>query len=605
MIRGSWRQVLVGFGTAIGVALATLATVTANADTTLPTATPSPASEPAPTAVLAVTTTPLPVVLIETTGTAPDTFIASATAPATATAMVAPSVTYATGPVATGSPAPSATTTTRPASFVARLASRGIIATAATAMPTVDLSLAPVTSTVLGPGQTIALDLIMRAGSTGIIGLDGYLDFDPARLQVTGVDTTGSPLETVLQRSWDNTAGHLNLSYGAFADASGAYPSGYFRVARITVRPTDSFTASSTLATSSFTFASDHLSGRETAVLAREGSVLRNANPATITLNPTAPAAPAIATSTFTTIYRGIDGDVTFTILGTKNQPLAGAPYTATFLPGNGSTVSPSTGTTDANGRATIRVAPDRNGTATSGIVDLVATGTGVPGGSVTLSRLVTIATPVPVAVTIASPTFTLLHGTVPLLATATFGTVPPGTTFQVEWAFTTDASNPDTTVWVPIGSSVPIANPATGRAEASWDTTVATLAPRGTTQQGVVLRATARAVNAGITVGLQTTQIPGLVIDNQAPTLAAITLNGQSVADDATRHLHIATRTFTFAGVTEAGSTVRAWRLPTLGATRTVPIATAIATTPQTQDPVPGVTPKGAVAPRTVTTPA
>ncbi|NDB73865.1 MAG: hypothetical protein EB033_15205, partial [Proteobacteria bacterium] len=73
----------------------------------------------------------------------------------------------------------------------------------------------------------------MRAGSTGIIGLDGYLDFDPTNLQVDGVDTTGSPLETVLQKPWwDNATGHLNLSYGAFANASGAYPSGYFRVAR-------------------------------------------------------------------------------------------------------------------------------------------------------------------------------------------------------------------------------------------------------------------------------------------------------------------------------------------------------------------------------------
>ncbi|MBU6151997.1 MAG: hypothetical protein KGR25_11140, partial [Chloroflexi bacterium] len=604
MIRGSWRQVLVGFGAAIGVALATLATVTATADTTLPTATPSPASEPAPTAAHAVTTTPLPVVSIGPASTASATVISSATAPATATSMVAPPMTSTTGPVVSGSPAPSATTTIQPASFVARLASRGIIATTATAVPSVDLTLAPVTSTVLGPGQTIALDLIMRAGSTGIVGLDGYLDFDPTRLQIVSVDTTGIPLETVLQKPWwDNAAGHLNLSYGAFANASGAYPSGYFRVARITVRPTDSFTASSTLATSTFTFASDHPSGRETAVVAREGSVLRNANPVTITLKPIVPAAPAIATSTFATIYRGIPGDVTFTVLGTSNQPLAGASYAASFLPGDASTVAPSSGTTDANGRATVRVAPDRNGTATSGIVDLVVTGTGVPGGSVTLSRLITIATPVNVAVTIATPTFTLLHGTVDLLATATFGTVPAGTTFQVEWAFTTDASNPDTTVWVPIAPApiTTIGNPAIGRAEASWDTTVATLAPPGATRHGVVLRATARAVSAGITVGLNTAEVPGLVIDNEAPTLASVALNGTPVADDATLHLHIATRTFTFTGITEAGSTVRAWRRPTLGAIRTVPIATAIATIPNTENAVRAVAPKSAVATRTI----
>ena len=113
------------------------------------------------------------------------------------------------------------------------------------------------------------------------------------------------------------------------------------------------------------------------------------------------------------------------------------------------------------------------------------------------------------------------------------------------------------------------------------------------------------RSVSAGITVGLNTTEVRGLVIDNEAPTLASVTLNGTPVADDATRHLHIATRTFTFAGVTEAGSTVRAWRRPTLGATRTVPIATAIATIPENLSTVRAVAPKGAVAARTVTTPA
>ncbi len=609
-MRATWHRALVGLGIAVGVAVAAFATVTATADTILPTATPSPVSAPAPTAVPGGTVTPVPVVPVQPTSTPTTTGALSAIPTATATDATAIAATATASAVPAATAIPTATTVTRPARFVARLASRGIVARADTATPSVDLTLAPVTSTVLGPGQTIALDLIMRAGSTGIVGFDGYLDFDPARLQVTSVDITGSPLEAVLQNNWDNRTGHVNLSAGAFANqSSGAYPSGYFRVARITIRPTDPFTTTSSLATTTLSFASDYLSGRETAVLAPGGSVLRQKTPATITLDPAAVAPPEIATSTFTSIYRGIPGDVTFTVLGANNRPLAGASYTATFLPGGASTVTPSTGTTDANGRATISIAPDPQGTATSGIVDLAVTGTGVPGGSVTLSRLITIATPVPVAVTIASPTFLsptfrVLRGTVPLLATATFGTVPAGTTFSVELAFTTDASNPDATVWATI-SIATIADPATGRAEASWDTTVAALAPPGTTRQGVVLRATARAVNAGITVGLKTTEVTGLVIDNQAPTLDAVALNGTPVADDATRHLHIATRTFTFTGITEAGSTVRAYRLPTLGATRTDPIATAIATTPNDESALRAVTPNSGVAPRTITTPA
>ncbi|NCV02303.1 MAG: hypothetical protein EBV53_14135, partial [Proteobacteria bacterium] len=123
----------------------------------------------------------------------------------------------------------------------ARRSTRSIVGTRDFApSPSVDLTLAPVTSSVLGPDQSIAVDLIVRAGTSEVIAIDAFLDFDPTRLQVVAInhaDGASNPLPITLQEYVDPATGHVDLSYGAITGPDGTGASGYFRLARITLRP--------------------------------------------------------------------------------------------------------------------------------------------------------------------------------------------------------------------------------------------------------------------------------------------------------------------------------------------------------------------------------
>ena len=92
----------------------------------------------------------------------------------------------------------------------------------------------------------------------------------------------------------------------------------------------------------------DRAANRETAVLTRTDSVLRQANGATIALNPGAIAvtSPLVGDAS---IIAGIPASVGFTILDAANRPAAGVAYTVEVR-GDLALVGPATGTTSAGG---------------------------------------------------------------------------------------------------------------------------------------------------------------------------------------------------------------------------------------------------------------
>ncbi|MFM7197035.1 MAG: hypothetical protein ACKO2D_04010, partial [Chloroflexota bacterium] len=254
-----------------------------------------------------------------------------------------------------------------------------LMASADAPAPSVDLYLVGAPSLALGPGQVIAVDLQAWAGTSQVVGIDAFLDFDPTRVEIDAIDLAGSPFDVVLQRTWVNEAGHVNLSLGRLVGASGAGASGYFRVARVTFRAAPGFTATSSATTAPVTFATDRAANRETAVLTRTDSVLRQANGATIALNPGAIAvtSPLVGDAS---IIAGIPASVGFTILDAANRPAAGVAY-AVEVRGDLALVGPATGTTSANGAAIAQVKG-----ATPGATGLVAVKVG---GALAQARIV------------------------------------------------------------------------------------------------------------------------------------------------------------------------------------------------------------------------
>ena len=109
---------------------------------------------------------------------------ATATASVTSTTTATASVTSTTTATATRS----ATATRVPTGLAAWRARNLVRVRDFDAAPSVDLDLVPVTSTVLGPGQVAAFDLMVRAGTTEVLVVDAHLDLDPKRVQVVSVD---------------------------------------------------------------------------------------------------------------------------------------------------------------------------------------------------------------------------------------------------------------------------------------------------------------------------------------------------------------------------------------------------------------------------------
>ncbi len=83
-------------------------------------------------------------------------------------------------------------------------------------------------------------DVVLQAqsGSQNVVGIDAYLNFDPAKLAVVDANSeapgiqiaTGTTLTQVIQNSADNTTGHINYCAGVLGES---YPSGTFTVATI------------------------------------------------------------------------------------------------------------------------------------------------------------------------------------------------------------------------------------------------------------------------------------------------------------------------------------------------------------------------------------
>ncbi|MBU6288965.1 MAG: hypothetical protein KGS10_12475 [Chloroflexi bacterium] len=559
--------ILVAGATLLGTTPGAIADI---APTALPTVPVATVASGAPS-TLAPTVAPAPAATQSTIQTATSTGTPAVATVPMGTDSVTPSASPAI-PSPTGTPTVTISAVASPAAKAAIVnagvtARARLMASAYAPAPSVDLYIVGAPSLALGPGQVIAVDLQAWAGASQVVGIDAFLDFDPTRVEVDAIDLAGSPFDVVLQRTWVNEAGHVNLSLGRLVGASGAGASGYFRVARVLFRAAPGFTATSSATTAPVTFATDRAANRETAVLTRTDSVLRQANGATIALNPGAIA----VTSTLVgdaSIIAGIPASVGFTILDAANRPAAGVAY-AVEVRGDLALVGPATGTTSANGAAIAQVKG-----ATPGATGLVAVKVG---GALAQARIVQVTTAATVAVTIASPSFALARGTVPIAASTTFGPVPVGSRFEVEWRYRLG----------PGGTSIPVEPAATvpvvgGIASATWDTTALSLAPAGVTRSEVTLEAEARAVDGtGNIVGLATGTFGPMVIDNQSPALAAVAAAGQPMADDPSVRTRIATRTFAVAGVTEDASTVAVYRRDTIAGPRpadAVPMATAVA---------------------------
>ena len=100
----------------------------------------------------------------------------------------------------------------------------------------VNLVLSPSTSNNM-IGDTFDVILQAQSGSQQVVGVDAYLDFDPAKLAVVDMDpavpgcqiASGAAFSMPIRNTADNTAGHIDYSAGAI----NPLPSGTFTVATI------------------------------------------------------------------------------------------------------------------------------------------------------------------------------------------------------------------------------------------------------------------------------------------------------------------------------------------------------------------------------------
>ena len=559
------------------------------------TATPGGATSPAdsPTGVATATRDVTPVITalwsptvtasVAVTASVPATV--SPTASATATASVT-STTTATASVTsttTATATRSATVTRVPTGLAAWRARNLVRVRDFDAAPSVDLDLVPVTSTVLGPGQVAAFDLMVRAGTTEVLVVDAHLDLDPTRVQVVSVDRPDGgayPLPQILSEQWDNDAGTVHLAYGTIVGETEPGASGYFRLARLGVRATPGVMAGLTgPTTATIGFASNGDANRQTAIYGRTSSLLRNVTPLAISLNPLAGVVPAFATPDATTLYQGIPGEVAFTVLDARNARLASASFTASLTPPSAGTVIVSSGTTTSNGVASVRVRP--NVSSGTGVVDLTVTSSALPGGSVRLSRLAAFGAPLPVEAAVELPEADGRVGGrfVPVRAATKAGPgALPGTTVEVDWSWSKDGG----ATFAPFAGTPTVPSTGSsllaGTAVATWDTTESTLAPPGSMAEGVIVKAAARAMFEGVVVGQGEGTVGGITVDNYAPTIDFPRLGNVSLVDDlATKHW-FRERSPVLTGEAEVGVTIRVWRIDqSTGARRTPALASCV----------------------------
>lgn len=79
--------------------------------------------------------------------------------------------------------------------------------------------------------ETFELKIQVQAGIQVVDSVSAYLDFDPDVLEVVDV-TAGTELDTVLENTYDNTAGEIDFVAGTLSD----FPSGTFGLATVNFR---------------------------------------------------------------------------------------------------------------------------------------------------------------------------------------------------------------------------------------------------------------------------------------------------------------------------------------------------------------------------------
>jgi peptide/nickel transport system substrate-binding protein len=104
------------------------------------------------------------------------------------------------------------------------------------------LGLSPRIAGPFGPDQVFNLDIMTNVASTQpVSGVDAYINFDPAKMEVVDADTQkagvqiipGTSLDTVIKNSADNTIGLISYSAGKLGEP---FPAGPFKVAGIQFR---------------------------------------------------------------------------------------------------------------------------------------------------------------------------------------------------------------------------------------------------------------------------------------------------------------------------------------------------------------------------------
>ena len=271
----------------------------------------------------------------------------------------------------------------------------------AIANPAVDLQLAPVAWPVLGRNQTLAVDLVVRAGSQQVTVVGAYIDFDPSKLQVVSSELVSYPDNPLpcFYSVFTNSFGRIDISCGVLGNTQPP-GTGYFRIARVVFRPVDGAVATgSTPTITQVSFAHDLTSNRETAVIHGDYSLLRNAPSVSVTIDADAVVLTDPVPLGVTTLQRGISQSFGMTARDRKNGPLVDIGYTVTGSPANAIAVSPLVGVSAPGGSASAWATGST--TSGTGVVDMVFRSPLVPGGEVRMSRLVAFTN----AVTAPTPT--------------------------------------------------------------------------------------------------------------------------------------------------------------------------------------------------------
>ncbi len=94
------------------------------------------------------------------------------------------------------------------------------------------MAIIPDTQSV-GVGTEFNVNIEVRASAQQVDGAAGYLNFDPALLEVVSISAVTSQLSVTVEQSFDNALGTANYAAGRF---SAPFPSGTFTIATLRFR---------------------------------------------------------------------------------------------------------------------------------------------------------------------------------------------------------------------------------------------------------------------------------------------------------------------------------------------------------------------------------